>query len=68
MNAGLSGSFTFLLLASLLVPTGQDVPGMGVNDVVRPASCGQGMRQVVIDVPTIRTRGKPDLRKPDRSW
>jgi len=45
----------------LLVPPGQDIPGIGIDDIVRSAARGKRVGQVIIDVPTVRATDKRDL-------
>src|SRR5437870_35078 len=52
------------LLASaglLLVTSGQYVPRMGMDHIVRASACGKWVRQIVINVPTIRAKRQRDL-------
>lgn len=37
----------------LLIPPGQDIAGIGIDDIVWPTACRKHVRQIIIDVPTI---------------
>src|SRR5438094_9825556 len=46
----------------LLIAAREDVPCMGINDIVRPAACRQWVRQIVIDMPAVLRRGELSLQ------
>src|SRR5437667_3466945 len=46
---------------SLLISSCQNSAGIGIDDIVRSSTSGKRVRQIVIDVPTVRAGGERDL-------